>query len=73
MSFWLRLKNIGQVLAYFYKRDHMNLESVQNISDKVLECDVQDESGLNDFQKLPDRTAIAIDGGKSLGVPPAAD
>lgn len=30
------------------------------ISEKVLNCEVQDESGLNDFQKLPDQQGIAI-------------
>lgn len=32
----------------------------KEISDKVLNCEVQDASGLNDFQKLPDRQGIAI-------------
>ncbi len=31
-----------------------------SVSDKVLNCDVQDATGLNDFQKLPDRQGIAI-------------
>lgn len=30
------------------------------IGDKVLNCEVQDSTGLNDFQKLPDRQGIAI-------------
>ena len=30
------------------------------VSDKVLNCDVQDPTGLNDFQKVPDRQGIAI-------------
>lgn len=32
----------------------------QEVSDKVLHCDVQDATGLNDFQKLPDPQGIAI-------------
>lgn len=30
------------------------------VTDKVLNCEVQDATGLNDFQKLPDRQGIAI-------------
>jgi GTP cyclohydrolase I len=30
------------------------------IVDKVLNCEVQDDTGLNDFQKLPDRHGIAV-------------
>lgn len=30
------------------------------IHEKVLNCEVQDESGLNDFQKIPDQQGIAI-------------
>jgi GTP cyclohydrolase IB len=30
------------------------------VTEKVLNCDVQDSTGLNDFQKLPDRHGIAI-------------
>lgn len=30
------------------------------VTDKVLNCDVQDATGLNDFQKIPDRLGIAI-------------
>ena len=32
----------------------------REVSDKVLQCDVQDATGLNDFQKLPARQGIAI-------------
>ena len=34
--------------------------ALEAIADKVLNCDVQDATGLNDFQKLPDRHGIAI-------------
>ncbi len=34
--------------------------SADSIEDKVLNCDIQDATGLNDFQKLPDRQGIAI-------------
>ena len=30
------------------------------VSEKVLNCEVQDASGLNDFQKIPDQQGIAI-------------
>jgi len=30
------------------------------IHEKVLNCEIQDESGLYDFQKLPDQQGIAI-------------
>lgn len=35
-------------------------ENSQKTSDLVLNCDIQDESGLNDFQKLPSLEEIAI-------------
>jgi GTP cyclohydrolase I len=39
----------------------MNLETLRNHSDKILDCEMKDETGLNDFQKLPDQYAQAID------------
>ena len=30
------------------------------VTEKVLNCEIQDSTGLNDFQKLPDRHGIAI-------------
>lgn len=30
------------------------------VTEKVLKCDVQDATGLNDFQKVPDRQGISI-------------
>ena len=39
----------------------MDLETLRNNSSKILSCDVQDQDGLNDFQKLPDKNAIRID------------
>lgn len=38
----------------------MSLEVFQNDSSKILDCEVKDESGLNDFQKLPNQYGIAI-------------
>ncbi len=35
-------------------------EDSRKTSDLVLNCDIQDESGLNDFQKLPSPSEIAI-------------
>ncbi len=32
----------------------------QAVTDKVMNCEVQDATGLNDFQKIPDRQGIAI-------------
>lgn len=37
----------------------MKLQKI-NPEDRILNCSVQDEGGLNDFQKLPDYTGIAI-------------
>lgn len=38
-----------------------NLDALKKgVSDKVLNCEVQDDTGLNDFQKLPDRQGISI-------------
>ena len=39
----------------------MNLDTVHNNSEKILKCEIKDETGLNDFQKLPNQTEIAID------------
>lgn len=41
----------------------IDLKSTLNqdsLGDKVMNCEIQDESGLNDFQKIPDRLGIAI-------------
>ena len=32
----------------------------QAVTHKVMNCEVQDATGLNDFQKIPDRHGIAI-------------
>jgi GTP cyclohydrolase IB len=34
--------------------------TTESLGDKVMNCEIQDETGLNDFQKLPDRHSIAI-------------
>lgn len=36
------------------------LENSVDLKSKVLDCEVKDTSGLNDFQKLPDQDRIAI-------------
>jgi GTP cyclohydrolase I len=41
----------------------MSLEELNTLKDEkkqVLDCEVKDESGLNDFQKLPNKVEIAI-------------
>ena len=38
----------------------MHLDQLRNNSHKILNCETQDPQGLNDFQKMPDATAIAI-------------
>lgn len=39
----------------------MDLELLQSSKDQILNCNIQDENGLNDFQKLPDENATRID------------
>ena len=39
----------------------LKLETLQNNSDKILKCEIKDETGLNDFQKLPNEAIIPID------------
>jgi len=39
----------------------MDLETLQSTNDQIVNCDIQDEDGLNDFQKLPDENATRID------------
>lgn len=34
--------------------------SICGVEDRILSCDVKDQTGLNDFQKLPDQSGIAI-------------
>lgn len=43
----------------------MNLEILRNNNSKILDCSEKDETGLNDFQKIPDESAMAID---SVGI-----
>ena len=38
----------------------MDLDAMRGTSDQILNCEIKDETGLNDFQKLPDESAIAI-------------
>ncbi len=38
----------------------MDLMEFRNGTDKILDCEVKDHTGLNDFQKLPDDAGIAI-------------
>ena len=39
----------------------MKLETLQNSSEKILKCEIKDDTGLNDYQKLPNQTIIPID------------
>ncbi len=39
----------------------MGLETLNSNNQQILDCDVKDETGLNDYQKIPDPTAIEID------------
>ena len=39
----------------------MNLEVLRNNHQKILDCQVKDPDGLNDFQKLPDHHARSIE------------
>ncbi len=39
----------------------MNLETLRNNDKKILFCHEKDESGLNDYQKMPDQSKLAID------------
>lgn len=39
----------------------MALENLNTKGEHILDCEVKDETGLNDYQKLPDPTAIEID------------
>lgn len=36
------------------------IKETKNITQDVLDCDVQDATGLNDFQKIPDKNGIKI-------------
>lgn len=36
------------------------MSNEQNIQDQVLDCEIQDSTGLNDFQKLPNQQKISI-------------
>ena len=41
----------------------MNMTEVNALkgqSEEILECDIVDDSGLNDFQKLPNKHGISI-------------
>ena len=38
----------------------MNVEVLKKNHDQVIDCEVKDETGLNDFQKLPNQHNIAI-------------
>jgi GTP cyclohydrolase IB len=38
----------------------MNLESLNNNAKTVMDCDIKDPTGLNDFQKLPNQHGTAI-------------
>ncbi|MCB9060827.1 MAG: GTP cyclohydrolase I FolE2 [Halobacteriovoraceae bacterium] len=38
----------------------MNLEALRNNHQKILDCDIKDDTGLNDFQKIPDKHACSI-------------
>jgi GTP cyclohydrolase IB len=38
----------------------MNIKTLNNNPEKVMKCDVQDHTGLNDFQKLPNKHGVAI-------------
>lgn len=38
----------------------MNIEALQNNHEKVMNCEVKDTTGLNDFQKLPNTVNIQI-------------
>lgn len=60
MSFLNRSFKIRPTLAYLIEGTFMVIGTMENPKDKILNCEIQDESGLNDFQKLPDKSAIAI-------------
>ena len=38
----------------------MKLDSLRNSSEEIVRCKVKDEQGLNDFQKTPSKSSIAI-------------
>ncbi|EQC49883.1 type I GTP cyclohydrolase folE2 [Bacteriovorax sp. BSW11_IV] len=38
----------------------MNVEALRNTREDILDCEVKDKSGLNDFQKMPNQVQIAI-------------
>lgn len=38
----------------------MNIKTLNNNPEKVMKCEIQDQSGLNDFQKLPNQHGVAI-------------
>ena len=39
----------------------MNLNEPHSLTQEILKCKIQDSHGLNDVQKIPDKTTIAID------------
>jgi GTP cyclohydrolase I len=51
------IKKMKTKNGYHNKKKHAPLLP----EDRILNCSIQDEGGLNDFQKLPDTTGIAID------------
>ncbi|MCO4793206.1 MAG: GTP cyclohydrolase I FolE2 [Bacteriovoracaceae bacterium] len=38
----------------------MNIKTLNNNPEKIMKCEVQDQTGLNDFQKLPNQHGTAI-------------